>query len=398
MPTRDVERTHEELRRAADRISDNLLELSVDPIRAALDATDLDGATAERWKRADMALAELWQWYGELDGVLERAAGLRAGGRGGDARQRERKALLLGPSITVEQRNVPIDERALLGAPVETTACTPAELLQRMAGAFDDVRSTVGAVRRAWETVRPRLTELARSVDTLASLARELETTEPADLAPLRLEIDALARKLTTDPLGADPAAVAGLEARARALHAAIDGVATVRRTLPQRLERARMELASLRTHEEAAAAARAEAEHKIAHAELPPPAPGAQALAEELERLDTLAAAAAWDEARKGLDAWTRRAAELQAAAVVLAERGAAAVRARNDLRGLLDAYHGMARALRMVEDPRAHALFEQARDELYTAPTDLREAWRRVRRYRQVLAGAPRPEGTAS
>ncbi len=40
------------------------------------------------------------------------------------------------------------------------------------------------------------------------------------------------------------------------------------------------------------------------------------------------------------------------------------------------------------MVEDPRVAAIYEQAKTELYTAPTDLAAAGDLVRRYQQAVS----------
>ncbi len=58
-----------------------------------------------------------------------------------------------------------------------------------------------------------------------------------------------------------------------------------------------------------------------------------------------------------------------------------------RNQLRGLLKAYQGKARSLRALEDDAIVALFEGARHELYTAPTDLGVASELISRYQEAL-----------
>src|SRR4029078_1933531 len=125
----------------ADRVSDNLLELELDPIRAALDGSDLQGASAARWEAATTALVELWQWYGELDRVLTQAAELRS--RRGAASRHELEVLLLGQSVVVERREVPLEERSLAGEAIAISRATPSLLLARMSDSFDDVKATL---------------------------------------------------------------------------------------------------------------------------------------------------------------------------------------------------------------------------------------------------------------
>ncbi|MBV8431856.1 MAG: hypothetical protein JO244_11865, partial [Solirubrobacterales bacterium] len=46
---------------ASERISNNLVELEIDPTRQLLEASRLDGGSAERWSATSAALTELWR-------------------------------------------------------------------------------------------------------------------------------------------------------------------------------------------------------------------------------------------------------------------------------------------------------------------------------------------------
>ena len=64
------------------------------------------------------------------------------------------------------------------------------------------------------------------------------------------------------------------------------------------------------------------------------------------------------------------------------------APLESRNQLRALLDAYQVKAARLGVVEDSRVAAIYDQAKTELYTAPTDLASAGELVRRYQQAIS----------
>jgi hypothetical protein len=99
-----------------------------------------------------------------------------------------------------------------------------------------------------------------------------------------------------------------------------------------------------------------------------------------------------AWREADAALDAWVARVGALIEDADRVAAQNRAPIEARNQLRGLLSAYEGKAKHLRLIEDPTLAAMFRAARDCLYTAPTDLVLAAELVQRYQRALADHPK------
>jgi len=352
------------LRDAAQRIGDNLLDLELDQVRMTLDQTRLEGDSEARWRVARDTLAQLWQWLNALTELLARAAELRGTrARISNPQCLELTALLTGQSITFRSDDIPVHERELLGGAVATARCAPEELLTRMAAAFDAIKTVVAAVHEAWETFQPRVAALHAALEPLG---------RPADLQAMTA---ALGERLASDPLSVLAAEVAEVEAAIQR-----------RGELPAEVERLRTRLEQARAAVLAGQVAHAEVTVKIARVDLPEPLPEA-VLEGALEAIDVLAR----DGERADLDRCT---AQVEGA-LEQAERVADACRAplarRNELRGLLDAYRGKARRLGVLEDRELDALHETAHLALHTAPTDLTDATRLVRRYGDALSSGP-------
>ena len=98
-----------------------------------------------------------------------------------------------------------------------------------------------------------------------------------------------------------------------------------------------------------------------------------------------------AWPEARDALRQWTARVGALLDQARQIGAQNHAPIDARNQLRGLLGAYRAKAGQLGLIEDPELSDLFRRAREELYSAPTDIDRAAELVSRYRSALPGGP-------
>jgi hypothetical protein len=119
-------------------------------------------------------------------------------------------------------------------------------------------------------------------------------------------------------------------------------------------------------------------------------------ALEAGLAEIAVLTDAGAWREARVVLEAWMidARSALAEARRTLRARR--APIEARNQLRGLLDAYQVKASRLGLIENPDLVEIFAHARQELYTAPTDLPLVRDLVRRC-QVALSIPATGGEA-
>ena len=101
----------------------------------------------------------------------------------------------------------------------------------------------------------------------------------------------------------------------------------------------------------------------------------GPQGLA---DRLDDIVrnAGASWDQRRTLVDGWLSTARKLEAQLQRAEAANRAPLARRDELRGLLRAYQAKISAVGRAEDLELTALADQARVELYTAPTDLPRA----------------------
>src|SRR5580704_1732104 len=132
------------LRTTIGAMSTNLVDLENDAGRARLDQAALTGTTAARWAQARSDLAFLWQWFAQLQEVLEKATALRGTrGRVEPATMTQLDWLVNGPSIELATTDVPLAQRGLFGPTETTMRCSPPELLDRMRTAFDQAVAVI---------------------------------------------------------------------------------------------------------------------------------------------------------------------------------------------------------------------------------------------------------------
>lgn len=387
MTIEEIDSTIHLLRDAAEQISANLLELELDPNRKLLEATELQGESATRWAQASASVALLWQWYSLLDGLLDRAIGLR-GTRTGlpDSQLAELRALLEGASIEFSSEQVPLEERALF-AGSQARHCTAHELLARMSVEFDQSKTVLAAIGRAWDTFVPRMSAARAALDESAQLALALGDGEPSELDLARRRLTELAGALSKDPLSVSAGDIERLETSLQAIRQDLDGVEEVRREIDRLLVAAHDLLAELRRAAQEGNTAHEEVLIKITAAAAPEPLGLDSALERQLEDVAELSKRAAWREARGALEQWRTRARSLLNQERQITAENRTLLETRGELRGLLDAYQAKAKQLGLIEDPELSGMFDQAHEALYTAPTDLGQAAELVRRYQQAL-----------
>jgi hypothetical protein len=385
MDPTDLDQALERLRAASARAGANLLELDQSPSRALLAAARLEGLSAERWADAEEALAGLFQSYAALSAVIEAAVSARGTGATVPApRRAELEQLLLGPSVELPERAVPIGERDLLSGSRTIRRCTPDQLLATMAQPFTVARTVIVTAGEAWDVGGPVLQSLREQLAALAECG-ELAIVED-DLAGAELRLERLEQTLVSDPLSFDGASVDALRAEVDTMVAASGDARRIRDDFAGEMASARVALAALQR-----AADDDQQEYPEVRARVVgvprPPAIAFATLGDQLDRIAALAATGAWASVQAELGDWRRRLAidqqqvqEHRAELQDLLER-------RRRLRGRLDAYTAKAAAVGCVEDEHLERLRHDAETLLYAAPADLEQAEDGLRRYQQAL-----------
>ena len=379
----ELDRTVRQLRGPLEQIRDELVDIELDPSRALLDASELEGHTATRWAAASATLSQLWEWHRVLADLLERVAKLRA------TRTRLRPQQIAALSELVERPSITCVNHDGSARPQEI-AVTPAALVERMSAELVEAKAVLAQIDAAWGTVGPRLRAIGEVITATRELCGQLGEPEPDDLEPARQRLTALRRTLAKDPLSVRPEDVDALEASAAAPRADLEAIAEFRDRIEERLAGARELLGELRRSVRDADVASAEAAVKIADSQVPAPLSLVESEA-QLEQVGELAEAGAWGEAWRALADWTTGAHVLLEESRRTAADSRALIAARKELRDRLVAYEAKARGLGLIEDPEVLRHFEGAHEVLYTAPTDLAAAKALVRRYGQALLGGP-------
>ena len=383
--TDQIDSTLKRLRDAAEAIRSNLVEVELDDVRKLLDSSALAGESAVRWREANASIAQLWRWHGLLQQLLERAGQLRGTrARPPAKRLEELSDLLQGASIEPSSEPPPLQQRDLLAGAERVTAD---ELLERCSAAFDQVKAVLVAVGSAWNAFEPRLRAARATLEESLELARSLGEGSPPELDRARARLDELAERLSKDPLSVSEGDLAEAEHSLQAVGADLEGLERVRQEIATRLADARRLLEELRDAAREGSQTHRQVLAKIVAPAVPDPLRLDGALESQLDDVANIARHGAWREARTLLEQWSTRAQSLLQQAQSIAHENSAPIQARNELRGLLDAYQAKAARFGLIEDSRLSGTFEQARDTLYRAPTDLAAAGELVDRYRQTL-----------
>ncbi|WP_127503525.1 hypothetical protein [Actinoplanes solisilvae] len=368
------------LETAVTAIAANLVELDDNPARKELDRVALTGRTATLWADATQALTELWDGYRLLTESIDRARELRDLRRPSDDERARFRHEVLGASIRLSTRTVPLAQRGLLGAGQIHTTCTPAELLSAMEAAFATAVGVATRAGEAWDRLLPAAGEAASALETVRRLGGGT-----ADLAEADRRLGLLTAALATDPLGVEERDLAAVRTLIERADAERTSAGELRETLTQRLAAAHRLLAELNAAaEEARAAAEKAADRFPAH-EIAP-VPGGD-LRPELLSIDALAAAGHWPLISPRLADWNRQARRRLDGLRGGAAHNAGLLANRNELRGRFDAYQAKALRRGLSEHGALTPLAAAAREALYVAPCDLAAARRAVNAYQDAL-----------
>ncbi|MEV5412858.1 hypothetical protein AB0K60_28980 [Thermopolyspora sp. NPDC052614] len=374
-----------------DRISNDLLDLEGHSGHQLLKGAELSGATQRRWEETRTRLATLWWLFDAYRKVVEEAERLRAErSRPGAEALAELNRLLTGASVELKPEDVPVERRSLVRAVGERI--TLDEVVARMDAAYQEVARAVAAADDAWTALLPKVEEADAARRAAENLLTALGGADP-ELERLGRELADLRQLVRGDPLSfvsGDAVDVSALERVGAALAARRDHLehaVRVRDGFDARVRAMRDRVAAVRAAEDEARAARDRVLVKIDSPVLPHLPDQAAALENRLAALRATPAAGDWSEV-------ARRVADLERAladALRQAREATQAINAllerRDELRGRLEAFRAKALRQGIAEHPELLRLFRQARDLLWTAPCDLRQATRAVSGYQRAL-----------
>ena len=387
----EVDERIEGFRSVLDRTTERLVALDADVTRQLLEAsTSLKSLTAASWSDASRRYADLWAGQIALAGLLARVMEVRGQRRSvPQAVLEQLDQLLVGACVDLPRS--PAGVRPSLTGPVAAAQLSIDDTLRAMSDDYEIVADLVAAVAEVWERASERLLELARDLSGLEAravaggvgLRNEFRATEEAVA-----RATAIAR---SDPLELAPDETSDLGARVRRLAAAVDQAV---KDVEIRGEILAGALRSVQGSLEVVATCRAQLDVWAEKIVVPDETwvtlerleRDLQEVSHECDRLGQLGTDV-------GADRLARRVASLDQEVRAVGAAEARRFDTRDELRGVLDAYHAKALATGLAEDLPLDRLYTLARDELYGAPCDVAEADRLVAEYRQALR--PSSEG---
>lgn len=294
---------------------------------------------------------------------------IRAATATGNGAGRERAAALAVAAVVDDQ-----------GAPVAGDLTSAAALVDAILGRIE---SRLGQHEQAQEAVLTTMAALDHDIAASQPLVDDLGI-HASRLADLRARADAAPHTVAAlSPLAAEAATLL------HDLHAADEERSELFLQLPGLPAR----LDALRERETAVRAIVAKAREKV----LPLPnlaVPSVDALA-PLPTADALRGLP-WPAARAQLQPAIATVARLGAAFDEVVRRFGGALRDRDDLRGLLQAFRDKAGASRLAEDPTIEAAFKAAEAVLWSAPCDLDRARPLVSAYTELVNATIRARAT--
>ncbi len=378
-----------------DNIQANLLALDASFGKRLLAGAKLTGRTQQQWGAANAELTNLWETFNAYSTVVARAAELAADiGRGSAVKIAEINRLLGGPSVRLAIASAPLGQRELTAGP--TTDITVTAALSAMQRVYARVAAICGEAEAIWNQVADGLQEAGSALDLAERKSSGLADPDLVRAtAVARANLDQLRQTLNTDPLVLGPAAdqgnpglaaVARLRQQVTAVSTRADELDRLRTDSGRRIATVARAVATATTAWQDAVAAQHRAAVRIADPEVQSLETPSE-LAGRVAGLPKLQQAARWGQLGAELDALEQDVAAAQRRYRDAHAAAAAGLERRDEMRGLLDAYKAKAAALGSAEDEHLTALYEHARDMLWTAPCDIAAAASAVTSYQRAV-----------
>ncbi len=387
-----------------DTIQSNLLDLDGSFGKRLLAGATLTGESRSAWDTASAALAALWDTFTAYCAIIDRANEMLAvPGRITPARLSEVAGLLNGPSVTLTKAAVPLSQRELTsGGQTRQTLLTTVREMRR---SFSEVAAVVTAAESVWNEISDGIRLVTTDIETakaqLPGLGGDAELTGSLDQAQASLRD--LRELLNSDPLAlwrggtVDSAPLERLRKQAAAVTSQVAELARFRADADRRLAEISSAIgAAQQAHQDATVArSRAASRINLSATNSFSPLPDVSGLASRVGALPALKAAGRWTRLASELDVIGKQAAAVTKQCQEAEQAAAGLVGQRNELRGLLDSYHAMAGGLGAAENADLDAIYQQAKQLLWTAPCDLEAATAAVNGYQQAVLRLRRSGG---
>ena len=381
-----------------DAANQNLLDLYDLPAYQRLSGmgnppSNVTGITQQRSSTALTAIDRLFEDLELLNQTLDRSRKLRRELPTffvSDSNLQEIEQLLTGQSIQLPCIQTPLAQRGLLSSNQQTQSISPTALLDRMMANFAIARDTFLAIESAWMELESKLITTHQSLIELQQLSRKLQVSVPASLVIAETNFTNLQSQIDRDPLAVDRAFTQDLIPLINNTRRELETLAQQRQQLQADFATAPQYLQQLRQLNQDSIDNYTESQAKIIH-NLPTISPVPVEELVELERwLERLVAkfgSGLIPPVRVGLTNLLHKMHAYTTAAESALVANRLPLDTRQELRGRLDALTAKALAKGKAEDPVLTDLATQARQVLYTSPTDLNLAIDLVRKYEQGL-----------
>jgi len=396
MNREEIDRALERLRDERDRIATALLDLENHPGYQLLKGTALTGVTEQRWQAIQTQATTLWGLFDAYRRQLELAEEIRAQQAKPSAeRLAELTRLLRGPSVEPPGGEIPLEKRTLLGPPKERL--TFDAVVGRMTALYDTAADAVASADAVWSRLLARLEEVEDAARSVTGLFRGMEVFDP-DLERITTELERLRKVIVSDPLSlADDGTerLGKLAADLDPLRRRLEEAARIREEHATRLHNLGQTIELVRTAEADARGIHGVVLVKICNPMPPDPPDLARALQDRLEQLSGLAGQARWAELAGGTAALEREARTALEQVRAARENIQGLLDRREELRGRLEAYRAKAGQLGRSEDLELGRLYQEAKELLWTAPCDLRQATTALAGYQRAITNAAEGAG---
>lgn len=404
MTLREIDEALAGWNRRLTAMADNLMSLQSESTYRVLTGSggakrvQITGETAARVEPALAAMHTIFEQFGVLHSTVDRAVKIREGLPtlfGGDEKIAEIQQVLFGRSIEPPAIDVPFAQRTLLSGAPSQQRLTLEELLGPMMRTFSEARDAVLAVDRAWQETAVRAGQAEERLQQLITRAQSAGCG-PASEGVAALNAASALVAQTNEQLRVDPmGAMAAFQSRLEPAFARLNRMVDAAERVASELHRAHAVLDGLGVIHREALDAATEAKAKVMPKQALARPVGEEKLLrlrEWLDQLDRRWKEDAQDTVAAGLRNWHEAACVIGKDDTAARDMSRAAVEARRELRGRLEALKAKARALGVAEDAAIAAIAAEAESVIQNKPTDLERAAAGVAAYASAVSQARR------